>query len=78
MIKDPAKVEMLLEEQQKLVNLFTNSKTIPEVIPFVPVSNFAPSIDDIINSMTEFIYDQKASITFDIDFGSMKICLYMI
>ncbi|KAK4470004.1 hypothetical protein MN116_000030 [Schistosoma mekongi] len=62
---DPIKMEMLLDEQLKLMKLVTSSKSTSETSSTVPVPNSTLSVDGIINSIAEFNYDPEANVTFD-------------
>ena len=62
---DPTKMDSLLDEQLKLMKLFTSLNSKLESSSNVPVPNSALSIDGIINSIAEFNYDPEADVTFD-------------
>ncbi|KAK4474317.1 hypothetical protein MN116_000402 [Schistosoma mekongi] len=62
---DPIKMEMLLDEQLKLMKLVTSSKSTSDTSSTAPAPNSTLSVDGIINSIAEFNYDPEANVTFD-------------
>nr|CAX83692.1 Gap-Pol polyprotein [Schistosoma japonicum] len=65
-------MDMLLDEQLKLMKLFTSLKSTLESSSNVFVPNSALSVDGIINSIAEFNYDPEANVTFDTWFRRYK------
>ena len=58
---DQSKIELLLEQQLKLIELFAKSKETPAQ----SVTKSTPSIDSISSSISEFHYDPESNVTFD-------------
>ncbi|CAH8667396.1 unnamed protein product, partial [Schistosoma margrebowiei] len=57
---DPAKLELLLEQQLKLMQMLMETKITPPLQPSTSSSTTAPSVDGIANSIAEFHYDPDA------------------
>nr|CAH8873422.1 unnamed protein product [Trichobilharzia regenti] len=62
---DSSKLESLFEQQTKLIETFVNQQTGPTS----PSSNLnhtmLPSVDGIVNSISQFNYNPDANVTFD-------------
>ncbi|KAH9588111.1 hypothetical protein MS3_00000116 [Schistosoma haematobium] len=66
---DPSKLELLLEQQMKLIQMLADAKLTSSTQPSSsnPTAT-APSIDGIANSISEFHYDPESNVTFDMWF----------
>ncbi|CAH8633242.1 unnamed protein product [Schistosoma bovis] len=60
---DPAKLELLLEQQLKLMQMLMETKVTPPLQPSTSSSTTAPSVDGIANSIAEFHYDPDSNVT---------------
>ncbi|KAH9595482.1 hypothetical protein MS3_00000837 [Schistosoma haematobium] len=65
---DPSKIELLLEQQLKLMQTLTAIKVTPPLQPSRSSSTTAPSVDGIANSLAEFCYDPDVNNTFEMWF----------
>ncbi|CAH8452171.1 unnamed protein product [Schistosoma rodhaini] len=65
---DPSKLESLLEQQLKLIQMLTDMKVSPPSQPSTANATTAPSVDGVANSIAEFHYDPDANVTFDMWF----------
>ncbi|CAH8561864.1 unnamed protein product [Schistosoma margrebowiei] len=66
---DPSKLELLLEQQMKLIQMLADAKLTSNSQPSSsnPITT-APSVDGITNSISEFHYDPESNVTFDMWF----------
>ncbi|CAH8585253.1 unnamed protein product [Schistosoma margrebowiei] len=66
---DPSKLELLLEQQMKLIQMLADAKLTSNSQPSSsnPITT-APSVDGIANSISEFHYDPESNVTFDMWF----------
>lgn len=62
---DTFKLELLLEQQRKLIQLVTNSKYIITASSSTPTFSAVSFINGIANSINEFNYDPYSNVTFD-------------
>jgi hypothetical protein len=62
---DPSKLEQLLEQQLKLIEMLAQTRVSTPSAPAQPSPSSVPSIDGIANSISEFSYDPEANVTFD-------------
>nr|CAH8843270.1 unnamed protein product [Trichobilharzia regenti] len=62
---DPIKLELLFERQMKLMEMFVNQQTGPAPPSSNPNHTMLPSVDGIVNSISQFNYDPEANVTFD-------------
>ncbi|KAH9581803.1 hypothetical protein MS3_00008831 [Schistosoma haematobium] len=65
---DPIKLELLLEQQLKLMQMLMETKVTPPLQPSTSSSTTAPSVDGIANSIAEFHYDPDSNVTFEMWF----------
>ena len=61
---DQSKLELLLEQQLKLMELLVKSKEIPADPPAQPAA-ISLSLDCLCNNISEFHYDPDSNVTFD-------------
>nr|CAH8845740.1 unnamed protein product [Trichobilharzia regenti] len=62
---DPSKLELLFERQMKLMEMFVNQQTGPASPSSNPNHTMLPSVDGIVNSISQFNYNPDANVTFD-------------
>nr|CAH8874954.1 unnamed protein product [Trichobilharzia regenti] len=62
---DYSKLELLFEQQLKLMEMFVNQQTGPAPPSSNPNHTMLPSVDGIVNSISQFNYDPEANVTFD-------------
>ncbi|CAH8567690.1 unnamed protein product [Schistosoma mattheei] len=66
---DPSKLELLLEQQMKLIQMLADAKLTSNTQPSSSnPTTTAPSVDGIANSISEFHYDPESNVTFDMWF----------
>nr|CAX83703.1 Gag-Pol polyprotein [Schistosoma japonicum] len=65
---DPSKMELLMEQQFKLIQMLAETKIASTCSPSTSTTTIAPSIDGVANSIAEFHYDPDSNITFDMWF----------
>ncbi|CAH8577341.1 unnamed protein product [Schistosoma rodhaini] len=65
---DPSKLESLLKQQLKLIQMLTDIKVSPPTQPSISNATTTPSVDGIVNCIAEFHYDPDANVTFDMWF----------
>ncbi|CAH8580239.1 unnamed protein product [Schistosoma turkestanicum] len=65
---DPSKLELLLEQQLKLMQMLTDIKISSSTQPSSSDATTAPSVDGIADSIAKFHYDPDANFTFDMWF----------
>ncbi|CAH8591082.1 unnamed protein product [Schistosoma margrebowiei] len=66
---DPSKLELLLEQQMKLIQMLADAKLTSNSQPSSSnPTTTAPSVDGIANSISEFHYDPESNVTFDMWF----------
>ncbi|KAH9585119.1 hypothetical protein MS3_00006476 [Schistosoma haematobium] len=66
---NPSKLELLLQQQMKLIQMLADAKLTsnPQPSSSNPTTT-APSVDGIANSISEFHYDPESNVTFDMQF----------
>nr|CAH8867208.1 unnamed protein product [Trichobilharzia regenti] len=62
---DPSKLELLFERQMKLMEMFVNQQTGPASPSSNPNHIMLPSVDGIVNGISQFNYNPDANVTFD-------------
>ncbi|VDP20613.1 unnamed protein product [Schistosoma margrebowiei] len=66
---NPSKLELLLEQQMKLIQMLADAKLTSNTQPSSSnPTTTAPSVDGIANSISEFHYDPESNVTFDMWF----------
>ncbi|VDP30701.1 unnamed protein product [Schistosoma mattheei] len=63
---DPAKLELLLHQQLKLMQMLTETKVAPPLQP--STSSSTTALDGIANNIAEFLYDHDSNVTFEMWF----------
>ncbi|VDQ04364.1 unnamed protein product [Trichobilharzia regenti] len=62
---DYSKLELQFEQQMKLMELLTNKRTSSASPSSTPNHTMSPSVDGIVNSISQFNYDPDANVTYD-------------